>query len=76
MKKRASGIELSWQFFEVTRDDAVFPHGMSVAVVPDSKLGWRAVLAGRSRKKMSASAKKRFKAIEARLRRIFRLSDV
>lgn len=70
-KKRVSSIDLSWQFFERMRDDAVFPKGLSVAVVPDDKLGWRAVLRGR---RMSAPAQRRFKAIEKQLRETFTLS--
>lgn len=71
MKKRISSTDLSWQFFERMRDNAVFQKGVSVAVVPDDKLGWRAVLRGR---KMSAPAQRRFKAIEKQLRETFALS--
>jgi hypothetical protein len=67
-KKRISSIDLSWQFFERMRDDAVFPKGVSIAVVPDAKLGWRAVLRGR---KMNAPAQRRFKALEEKLRETF-----
>ncbi len=73
-KKRISSADLSWQFFERMREDAVFQKGVSVAVVPDLELGWRAVIAGRSRK-MSPPARKRFKAIEEQLRKTFSLNS-
>jgi hypothetical protein len=72
--KRISSVDLSWQFFERMRDDAAFKRGVSVAVVPDVELGWRAVIEGRGRK-MNAPAAKRFKEIEAQLRATFSLSD-
>ena len=56
------------------RDDAVFIRGVSVAVVPDVEVGWRAVIEGRGRK-MSAPARKRFIEIEEQLRATFKLSD-
>jgi hypothetical protein len=65
---------LSWEFFERMRDAGVFRKGVSVAVVPDDELGWRAVIEGRGRK-MSTAARKRFKEIEKELQAIFSLSD-
>ena len=47
VKKRVSSIHLSWHFFEAMRDDAVFQKGVSVAIVPDPELGWRAVVAAK-----------------------------
>jgi hypothetical protein len=72
--KRISSTDLSWEFFERMRDAGVFRKGVSVAVVPDEELGWRAVVEGRGRK-MSAPAAKRFKEIEAQLRATFSLRD-
>jgi hypothetical protein len=71
--KWISGIDLSWEFFERMRD-AVFRKGVSVAVVPDDGLGWRAVIEGRGRQ-MGPAARKRFKEIETELRASFSLSD-
>lgn len=73
-RKRISSADLSWRFFEAMRGDEAFHLGMSVAVVPDPKLGWRAVIAGRNRK-MSTAAQKRLETIEKRLRARFALSD-
>jgi hypothetical protein len=72
--KRISSADLSWQFFERMRDDAIFKRGVSVAVLPDVEVGWRAVIEGRGRK-MSAAARKRFKEIETELRATYFLSD-
>jgi hypothetical protein len=72
--KRISSVDISWQFFERMRDDGVFKRGVSVAVVPDVEVGWRAVIEGRGRK-MSASARKRFNEIEEQLRAAFSLKD-
>ena len=74
MVKRISSADLSWQFFERMRDDVVFKRGVSVAVVPDVELGWRAVIEGRGRK-MTPPARKRFKEIETELRATYSLSD-
>ena len=48
-KERLSSIDLSWMIFERMREEVGVGdrRGMSVAVVSDSKLGWRAVLEGR-----------------------------
>ena len=73
--KRISSIDLSWQFFERMRDDAVFRKGLSVAVVRDDELGWRGVIEGRGRRVMSARARKRFSEIEDQLRQTFKLSE-
>lgn len=73
-RKRVSSIDLSWRFFEVLRDeDHIFQRGLSVAVVPDTKLGWRAILAGRGKRHMSNRAQQRFIAIERDLQRRFAL---
>jgi len=72
--KLISSVDLSWQFFDRMRGDPVFRRGVSVAVIPDAELGWRAVIEGRGRK-MSAPARKRFREIEEQLRAPFKLSD-
>ena len=43
-KKRVSSVELTWMIVEQMKDDGNFQKGLSVAVIPDSKLGWRAVV--------------------------------
>lgn len=74
-KRRISSIDLSWRFVEMTRDEAVFQWGFAVAIVPDPKLGWRAVMPARQNREMSAAARKRFKAIEKELRGKYSLSN-
>ena len=74
--ERISSTDLTWKFFEVLRDEeSLFQKGLSVAVVPDTELGWRAVIAGRGRKHMSERALRRFRAIEKDLQGRFSLKD-
>lgn len=75
-KKRISSIDLSWKFLQMLRDeDHIFHRGLSLAVVPDSKLGWRAVISGRDKGYLSDRAQQRFNAIEKDLQGRFALKD-
>ena len=73
-KRRMSSIELGWRFVEMTRDEAVFRWGFSVAVVPDPKLDWHAVIPTMQSRRMSTAARKRFREIEEQLRERYTLS--
>jgi hypothetical protein len=50
-RKRVSSVDLSWMIFERLRDEFGRNRPISVAVVSDRELGWRAVLAARGRTK-------------------------
>lgn len=73
-RKHISSTDLTWMFFEILRDqESLFQKGLSFAVVPDTELGWRGIIAESSRKRMSERALRRFKAIEKDLQGRFAL---
>ena len=71
-KKRLSSVDLSWMIFVRMREEAGEPR-VSVAVVSDSKLGWRAVLQ-HSRRSLSPSDVRKFRSIESELRSNYSLA--
>lgn len=73
-KKRVSGSDLSWMIFERMREEIGNQRPLSIAVVPDTELGWRAILEGRSGRKLSAAARKKLHSIENELRASFSLA--
>jgi len=73
-KKRVSSIELTWMIVEQMKDDGSFQRGVSVAVIPDSRLGWRAVVEARAQRRMTPRAQKRFAALEKELQESYTLS--
>ena len=73
-KKRVSSIDLSWMIFERMRDEVATPRGVSVAVVPDAELGWRAIIEGRGGRYLNAAAIRRFRSIENELRSDYSLA--
>ena len=72
-KKRLSSVDLSWMIFERMREEVGEPR-VSVAVVPDSKLGWRAILEGRGGRYLSPAAIRKLRSIEKELRSSFSLA--
>jgi hypothetical protein len=72
-KKRISSIELTWIIVEQMKDDGNFQKGLSVAVVPDSKLGWRAVVEARAHRRMTPRALRRFAAMQKELQQAYAL---
>jgi hypothetical protein len=50
-KKRVSSVDLSWMIFERLRDEFGTQRPVSVAVVSDREMGWRAILGARGRTK-------------------------
>lgn len=70
-KKRVSSVDLSWMIFERLRDQMGSTRPASVAVVADTKLGWRAILASRQR---SPEAVRRLRVIEKEFRTVYSLA--
>jgi len=73
-KKRVSSVDLSWMIFERMREEIGSLRPVSVAVVADTELGWRAVLGGRGGRKLSAAARRKLRSIENELRASFSLA--
>ena len=73
-KKRISSVDLGWLIFEKLREDGGFP-SISLAVVADSKAGWRAVIAKRSQRFVSPEIDKRLVAVQKRLRLEYELRN-
>jgi len=72
-KKRVSSVDLTWIIVEQMKEDDNFAKGVSVAVIPDSRLGWRAVVEARAQRRMSPRAQRRFAAIEKELQQTYAL---
>jgi hypothetical protein len=77
MAKKISGNELTWLVSEALTEatPARNGHRITLAVIPDDKLGWRAVVAHHSRKHMQRSIFRKLAEIEHQLRREYTLSD-
>jgi hypothetical protein len=73
-KKRISSVDLGWLIFEQLREDGGFP-SISLAVVADSKVGWRAVVAKRSQSFVSPEINRRLVALQNRLRLEYELRN-
>jgi hypothetical protein len=67
-KKRLSSVDLSWMISERMRDGISEQQRVSVAIVPDTKLGWRAILDSRSSKFLGPVAVRKLRSIEDELR--------
>jgi hypothetical protein len=74
-KQRLSSVDLSWMIFERMREEFGEPRGVAVAVVPDSKLGWRAVLEGRSGRYLRPDAIRKLRSIENEFRSSYSLAE-
>lgn len=74
-KKRISSVDLSWLILEELRDTGSVPRSISLAVIPDAKDGWRAVVAIRSRPFMTAEGERRLAAVQRRLRSEYELGS-
>ena len=72
-KKRVSSVELTWIIVEKLKEDDSFQKGLSVAVIPDARLGWRAVVESRAKRRMSPRAVRRFEALQKELQEIYAL---
>ena len=73
-KKRVSSVDLSYMIFDRMRE--VFGHarGVSVAVVPDTELGWRAIVQARSARYLTPATLRKIGVIESELRSSFSLA--
>ena len=74
-KKRISSVDLSWIITERLKEDGSFPTSISLAVVADSREGWRVVVANRSRKYVSAQSDRQLAALQKRLRLLYELAN-
>lgn len=74
-KKRLSSVDLNWMIFERMRDEAGEPRGVTVAVVPDGELGWKAIVEGRGGRYLSSAAIRKLRSIEADLRATYSLAQ-
>jgi hypothetical protein len=74
MKKRLSSADLSWMIFERMRDELGNPRSVSVAVVRDNELGWRAIVQPRSAQHLDAAAMRKLQSIEDEFRSNYSLA--
>jgi hypothetical protein len=74
-KKQISSVELNWIILEQLRTGGRIPIGFTVAVVADTKDGWRAVVEKRSRKYVSPEFARRLDALQKRLRLAYALAQ-
>jgi hypothetical protein len=74
-KRRISSVDLGWLILERMREEGSIQRGVSLAVVSDAKLGWRAVLDGRSSKSLSPAAVRKIRSIENELRSNYALAS-
>ena len=74
-KKRVSSVDLTWMIFERMRTEVgIYQRPVSIAVIPDDEMGWRAVVGTRSRKLLTSAAMNRLRKIERELRASFTLA--
>ena len=72
VKARISSVDLSWMILEQLREYGNCPRGLSLAVVPDRRDGWRAVVAIRQKSGADRLAK-RLADVQKKLRTIYAL---
>ena len=70
-KKRVSSVDLSWMIFERLREEIGNKHPVSVAVVPDDELGWRAII---TRRRISKITARKLRQIETEFRSVYLLA--
>ncbi len=75
-KKSVSASDLTWLVSQELRNSGLYETGVGVAVVSDPKLGWRVVIAERSRSHTYGRPEriKHVTAVEKRLRREYSLT--
>ena len=67
VKKPVAGHELGWLLLEALKETGRVPIGLTLAVVPDRRTGWRAVVASLSQRFVTASVAKRLAKVEQQL---------
>lgn len=75
MKERISGADLNWRVIEQIRADGTVPPQVTIAVVPDDKLGWRVIIGKGSRRLVKPERARRIWAIQSELRSKYDLAD-
>lgn len=73
-KRRISSLDLGWLILNELGDPGSRVARASIAVVPDNKLGWRAVVAVSSRRYMTADDQRRLADVQKQLRAMYELS--
>jgi hypothetical protein len=71
---RISSTDLNWKVIEHMREGGDFP--LSIAVVADPKLGWRAIVGSPRGRSLRPESARRLATIEKRLQREYALSAV
>ena len=67
-KKRISSVDLGWLILEELEGHGSRTPRLTLAIVPDDKRGWRAVLAASSQRFMTAENERELTAVQNRLR--------
>ena len=67
-KKRISSVDLGWLILEELEVRGSRTPRLTLAIVPDDKRGWRAVLAASSQRFMTAENERELTAVQNRLR--------
>ena len=71
--KRVSSVDLTWMIVEQMKEDGNFQKGLSGAGIPDSRLGWRAVVEARAQRRMTPRALRRVAAMQKELQEAYSL---
>lgn len=72
-KKRISSVDLSWLILQQMDNGGSRVPRLSLAVVADDKIGWRAVVAVNSRRFLTAEVGRRLDDVQRRLRSLYEL---
>jgi hypothetical protein len=72
-KKRISSVDLGWLILEELEGRGSRTPRLTLAIVPDDKRGWRAVLAASSQRFMTAENERELTAVQNRLRLKYKL---
>jgi hypothetical protein len=67
-KKRISSVDLGWLILEELEGRGSRTPRLTLAIVPDDKRGWRAVLAASSQRFMTAENERELTAVQNSLR--------
>lgn len=72
-KKRISSVDLTWLILQQMDDGGSRVARLSLAVVADDKLGWRAVIGVNSRRFLTTDVERRLADVQRRFRSIYEL---
>jgi hypothetical protein len=65
-KKRISSVDLGWLILEQLKNGGSRTPRLTLAVVPDDKRGWRAVVAASSQRFMTVENERELTAVQSR----------